>query len=110
MGDRVNLVGEAEYRGIEPLTPLAARTARHGGGRSGPRKGAAEGQGPPARRLGGAVMRRGPVIAALLGLVLFLTMTAAVLLNIRESEQRDAAFLAQCHDAGYDAAECRLRR
>jgi hypothetical protein len=55
-------------------------------------------------------MRRGPVIAALLGLVLFLTMTAAVLLNVRESEQRDAAFLAQCHDAGYDAAKCLLRR
>jgi hypothetical protein len=32
----------------------------------------------------------------------------AGLLNVRESEQRDAAFLAQCHDAGYDAAKCRF--
>jgi hypothetical protein len=27
---------------------------------------------------------------------------------VRESEQRDAAFLAQCHDAEYEAAKCRF--
>ena len=27
---------------------------------------------------------------------------------MRESEQRDAAFLAQCHDAEYEAAKCRF--
>jgi hypothetical protein len=90
--------------------PAVERRATAASEVEGRAQGAADGQGPPARRPGRAVMRRGPVIAALLGLVLFLTMTAAVLLNVRESEQRDATFLAQCYDAGYDAVECRLRR
>jgi hypothetical protein len=35
-------------------------------------------------------------------------LTTAFLLNVREREQRDAEFLAQCHDAGYDAAKCQF--
>ena len=43
-----------------------------------------------------------------IGVLAFLTFASAVISNRDDREQRDAEFLAQCHDAGYDAAKCRF--
>jgi hypothetical protein len=56
--------------------------------------------GPRAR------MRHLPLIVG--AVLLVQTFVMAVLITRSELARSDAAFLQQCHDAGYDAAKCRF--
>jgi hypothetical protein len=61
----------------------------------------------PAGVAGGG-MRRNMVGLVAIGLLLALIVVAGIIANQHDWDRRDAEFLAQCHEAGYDAAKCRF--
>jgi hypothetical protein len=48
------------------------------------------------------------VALIVIGSLLVLTVVALVVSNHNDWTQHDALFLAQCREAGYDAAKCRF--
>ena len=53
-------------------------------------------------------MSRNRLALIAIGITLVLSLAAITIGNNRGREQHDAEFLAQCHEAGYDAAKCRF--
>jgi hypothetical protein len=54
-------------------------------------------------------MMTGNRLALIVGaLLLVVILVAVIVVTQRDREQHDAEFLAQCHEAGYDAAKCRF--
>jgi hypothetical protein len=53
-------------------------------------------------------MRRNTIILAALLVAAALSFTFLVVAGGRDRAQRDAEFLDQCRDAGYEAAKCRF--
>ena len=49
-----------------------------------------------------------PLLIAGGAIMVVLTFVAAVLITRHDFDRRSAKFLAQCHDAGFDAAKCRF--
>ena len=54
-------------------------------------------------------MMTGNRLALIAGaLLLVVIFVAGIVISQRDWARRDAEFLAQCHEAGYDAAKCRF--
>ena len=53
-------------------------------------------------------MSRNRLALILLGILLVLVAVWGIIATRDDWARRDAAFLAQCHEAGYDAAKCRF--
>ena len=53
-------------------------------------------------------MSRNRLALILLGILLVLVAVWGIIATRDDWARRDAAFLDQCHEAGYDAAKCRF--
>ena len=59
-------------------------------------------------RVAGGMMTWNRLALVAIGITIVLSLTAIIIGNQRDRAQHDAEFLAQCHEAGYDAAKCRF--